>query len=183
MRRAIEAQNRPAPQVAERGANRKVVVGRLHEAVRAAGGNQAVARRSGVPLATVNNYVRGRTGMKIEPLSALAVACNVSLQWLVSGGEATATGLPAGPDFPVAVAAWPPGLGEAPPESPPAGMTGGINVQILAKAIEIVAALAGAEDFQDDPKWLARRIASAYAVLIQPDTPRDEDAAGVPTGQ
>jgi transcriptional regulator with XRE-family HTH domain len=170
--RAIDAQNRAAPQVADRGPNRDVA-SRLHDAVRAAGGNQAVARRSGVPLATVNNYVRGRNGMKIEPLSALAEACNVSLEWLVSGGESSATGLPAAPDFPTAGAAPPPGLGEARATSSPAGMTGGIDVRILAKAIEIVTAIAGAADFQDDPKGLARRIATTYAVLTEPEPSRD----------
>lgn len=154
--------------MADREANRDIA-GRLHQAVRAAGGNQAVARRAGVPLATVNNYVRGRNGMKVEPLLALAAACNVSLEWLVSGNDGSATG----PDFPTAVAAPPPGLGEAPAGSSPAGMTGGIDVRILAKAIEVVAAIAGAAEFQDDPKGLARRIATTYAVLIQPEMPRD----------
>jgi len=170
--RAIEVQKCAAAQIADRGVN-LAVAGRLREAVRAAGGNLAVARRSGVPLATVNNYVRGRNGMKIEPLSALAAACNVSLDWLVSGGEAPATGRPAGPDYPVAVAPPPPGLGEAPVELSPSSMTGAIDVHILTKAIEIVAAIAEATDFQDDPKGLARRIATTYAVLVLPETPRD----------
>ena len=171
-RRAVEAQNRPTPQVADHGAKREAAR-RLHEAVRAAGGNQAVASRSGVPLATVNNYVRGRNGMKIGPLSALAAVCNVSLEWIVSGGEASATRLPAGPDYPTADAAPPPGLGEAPAESSPAGPTDGIDVRILAKAIEIVAAIAGAADLLDDPKGLAHRIATTYAVLIEPEASRD----------
>jgi transcriptional regulator with XRE-family HTH domain len=157
------------PQIADRGSNREVA-DRLHEAVRAAGGNQAVARRSGVPLATVNNYVRGRNGMKIEPLSALAAACNVSLEWLVSGGEASATA--ACPDYPFAAAVPPPGLGEAPARSSPADMAGGVDVRMLAKAIEIVTVVAGAADFHDDPKGLARRIATTYAVLIEPEAPR-----------
>src|ERR1700733_5642332 len=98
-RPAIGMQNRPASRGADRGGNQGVAA-RLHEAVRAAGGNQAVARRSGVPLATVNNYVRGRNGMKIEPLSALAAACNVSLEWLVAGDEASKVGpMPSG-DYP-----------------------------------------------------------------------------------
>jgi transcriptional regulator with XRE-family HTH domain len=168
--RPIAARKRLALQAADRGANRDVA-GRLHEAVRAAGGNQAVARRSGVPLATVNNYVRGRNGMKIGPLSALAEACNVSLEWLVSGGDAS--GPPAVADFPTAIGAPPRGLGEAQAALSPPGMTGGIDVRILSKAIEIVAAIAEAADFRDDPKGLARRIATTYAVLIQPETSRD----------
>ncbi len=165
--RVSEAQKGCTPEIPDPGANRGVA-NRLRKAVRAAGGNLAVARRSGIPLATINNYVRGRNGMKIEPLSALAASCNVSLDWLVSGREASASGPPAFPDFPTADAA-PNGLGEAPAESPPVG----IDVRILAKAIEIVAAIAGAAEFQDDPKALARRIATTYAVLIEPDAPRD----------
>jgi transcriptional regulator with XRE-family HTH domain len=167
-----DAQNRPAAQLAGRAANREVA-GRLHEAVRAAGGNLAVARRAGVPLGTLSNYVRGRNGMKIEPLSALAVACNVSLDWLVSGTEASPTGLLIGADFPVAADAPPPGLGEAPASPPLAGMSGGIDARVLAKAIEVVAAIAGAAEFQQDPKGLARRIAATYAVLIEPDVSRE----------
>jgi transcriptional regulator with XRE-family HTH domain len=169
-RRASEAKNRPTPQVADRESNLEVA-GRLHETVRAAGGNQAVARRSGVPLATVNNYVRGRNGMKIGPLSALAAACNVSREWLVSGGEAPETA--ACPDYPFAAAVPASGLGEAAAPSSPADMAGGVDVRVLAKAIEIVTVIAGAADFRDDPKGLARRIATTYAVLIEPEVPRD----------
>ena len=168
---AAEGQRRPASHPVDRAANREVA-GRLHEAVQAAGGNLAVARRSGVPLATVNNYVRGRNGMKIEALSAVAAACNVSLQWLVSGDGTPAIRLPALPDYPVAVGASPAGLGEADATSSLAGMSGSIDVRILAKAIEIVVAIAGAAELRDDPKGLARRIATTYAVLIEPDAAR-----------
>lgn len=166
-RRAVAVLDRPEPQVADRGAIQQVAR-RLHEAVRAAGGNQAVARRSGVPLATVNNYVRGRNGMKIEPLSAIAAACNASLEWLVSGDAEVAA---ASPDFPNADAARPPGLGEARTASSPAGMPGGIDMRVLAKAVEIVAAIVGAADFRDDPKGVARRIAAIYSVLTEPESP------------
>ncbi len=169
--RADEAPRGVAPEGVDRGAKRNVAA-RLHRAVRAAGGNMAVASRSGVPLATVNNYVRGRYGMKIEPLSALAVACNVSLDWLVLGGEAAATE-PLAEAFPTGPVAPPPGLGEAQPRTSPAGMNGGIDVAVLTKAIEIVAAIAGTADFLDQPKMLSRRIATTYALLIGPEASCD----------
>jgi transcriptional regulator with XRE-family HTH domain len=166
----IGVQNRPAPRVPDRGSN-PAVAARLHEAVRAAGGNQAVARRSGVPLATVNNYVRGRNGMKIEPLSALAVACNVSLEWLVAGAGVSASGVPADAAFSTADMVRSHGLGEVQAEVPPAGMISGVDLRILTKAIEVVAAIADVADFHADSKGLARRIATTYAVLSKPERP------------
>lgn len=162
---------RPAPHLAGRGANREVAR-RLHDAVRIAGGNQAVAVRSGVPLATVNNYVRGRNGMKIEPLAAIATACDVSLEWIVSGNKASATRPLSAEAFPVAAAAPPPGLGEGEATAPLAGRNSGVNMRILAKAIEVVAMIALA-NLPDDPKELARHIATTYAVLIEPEASRD----------
>ena len=169
--RARPAPIRPAPHLAGRGANREVAR-RLHDAVRVAGGNLAVAVRSGVPLATVNNYVRGRNGMKMKPLAAIAAACNVSLEWIVSGNEASATVSPVDLAFPIADAASPPGLSEAQATAPLTGMGSRVDVRILAKAIEIVATIAGA-DLRNEPKELAHRIATTYAVLIEPEASHD----------
>jgi transcriptional regulator with XRE-family HTH domain len=194
-----EAPNRAVPTIAARAANPEAAQ-RLRQAVRAAGGNKAVAFRSGVPLATINNYVRGRNGMKIEPLAALAAACHVSLEWLVSGVAAPATAAtamaaspPASTAYPAAFAAStaaaasaaypaadppgsaapPRGLGEAPVEPWPSRPASGVDLRVLTKAIETVTAIAGAASFRDDPKGLARRIATIYAVLIEPKAPRD----------
>lgn len=65
------------------------IAARLREAIRAAGGNQAVAQRAGVPIGTVNNYVRAVSEPKAAALGALARACGVSLDWLVFNGERT----------------------------------------------------------------------------------------------
>jgi transcriptional regulator with XRE-family HTH domain len=138
----------------------------LLDTVRRAGGNQVVARRSGIPLATVNNYVRGRNGMKIGPLAAMAQACTVSLEWLVFGDVSPARR--AGADYPTASTDPPPGLGE----TPVAPFTAGdIDQRALAKAIEIVVVIAGAEDFREDTKGVARRIAATYAKLTEPEAP------------
>jgi len=126
--------------------------------VAAAGGNQAVALRSGVPLGTVNNYLRGRNGMKVDPLAALAEACGVTCQWLITGdaGEARPLGERT------------PGLGEPPADPPPVPAARGIDPGLLAKAIEITLAVAGPDAPPDNPKELARRIVSAYAILTEP---------------
>lgn len=149
-----------------RGSSRGLAA-RLRQAVRAAGGNQTVADRSGVPLATVNNYVRGRHGMKIEPLSALATACGVSLQWLVFGEAVVAS-----PGFAPVEDAAATALSEIQASISPAAAITGIDVPVLAKAIEVVQAITGTSVLRDDATGLARRIASAYAVLIQPPGPR-----------
>jgi transcriptional regulator with XRE-family HTH domain len=58
---------------------------RLRDAVRAAGGNKGVAERSGVPLSTLNSYLRGRD-MPTSALIDLAEATHVRLEWLATGG-------------------------------------------------------------------------------------------------
>lgn len=65
------------------GTPKSEIAARLREAIRAAGGNQLVAAKSGVPLGTLNNMVRGVTEPKAAALGALAEACGVSLDWLV----------------------------------------------------------------------------------------------------
>lgn len=57
---------------------------RLKEAVRAAGGNNQVAQRAGVPLSSLNSYLRGRD-MKAGQLVRLAEATGVRLEWLAAG--------------------------------------------------------------------------------------------------
>jgi hypothetical protein len=57
---------------------------RLKGAVRAAGGNTLVAQRSGVPLSSLNSYLRGRE-MKAGQLVRLAEATGVRLEWLATG--------------------------------------------------------------------------------------------------
>lgn len=61
---------------------------RLRTAVRNAGGNQHVSNVSGVPLGTLNTYIAGRE-MRASTAAKIAAACGVSLDWLVSGGDAT----------------------------------------------------------------------------------------------
>lgn len=67
----------------------KEVVGRLRSAIKAAGGPSDVARRSGIPLSTLNGYLRG-VEPKLGSLVALAEACAVSVQWLATGRESPA---------------------------------------------------------------------------------------------
>jgi hypothetical protein len=57
---------------------------RLREAVNAAGGPLAVAKSSGIPISTLQGYLRGGD-MKVSNLAALATACSVNIAWLVAG--------------------------------------------------------------------------------------------------
>ena len=59
---------------------------RLRRAVKNAGGNQQVAARANVPLASLNAYIAGRE-MRISAAYKLAEACGVSLEWLITGVE------------------------------------------------------------------------------------------------
>lgn len=57
---------------------------RLRDAVRAAGGNKAVAARVPMPVSTLNRYIAGRD-MKASALVSLAQATGVRLEWLATG--------------------------------------------------------------------------------------------------
>ena len=145
------------------------VADRLRQAVRAAGGNRAVAARSGVPVGTVNRYVRAKGGRKVAALRAIAAACGVSLQSLLTGEQ-----IPAGSDA-NAGETTPLGLGEpqaelTPPtaDAPSGPPDDGVDVTALVKAIEIVAAIDAPGHWQNDPKAVAQRIARTYAVLTKP---------------
>jgi transcriptional regulator with XRE-family HTH domain len=141
------------------------VADRLRQAVRAAAGNRAVSERSGVPLGTVNNYVGGRTGMKMTTLAKLAAACDVSLEWLVSGEKSVQVHEHPADFAPRAVT---PGFSEPPASLALPGSANEIDTAMLAKAVEIVAAIDGGARLQDDPGVVARRIATTYAVLTKP---------------
>ena len=58
-----------------------------------------VARRAGIPLPTLSNYLQGRD-MKAAALVRLAKACEVSIGWLASG-EGTPEGAASDSDIPL----------------------------------------------------------------------------------
>jgi hypothetical protein len=94
---------------------------RLKAAVRAAGGNTRVAQRAGIPLGTLNSYLRGRD-MKAGQLIRLAEATGVSLEWLATGaGSMRAGELPATP---------------APPAAAPPRLFGQVKIDRLVQAYE-----------------------------------------------
>lgn len=57
---------------------------RLKEAVRLGGGAVVVARKIGMPIPTLNNYLAGRD-MKASAMVLLAEGAGVSLDWLATG--------------------------------------------------------------------------------------------------
>jgi transcriptional regulator with XRE-family HTH domain len=161
-------QNRRHPPAANLE-SRRAVAARLRQAVHAAGGNRAVAERSGVPLGSVNNYVGARTGMKMSTLTRLAAACRVSLEWLASGDKSALTHeLPTETPLATAVAEF----SEPPGSLVPPNLATGIDTAMLTKAIEIVAAIDGGAALRDQPSLVARRIAATYAVLTKPSAQR-----------
>ena len=58
---------------------------RLRMAVKASGGNQAIATRSGTLLGTLNRYLSGSRDMKVAVLVPIARACGVTVEWLATG--------------------------------------------------------------------------------------------------
>jgi hypothetical protein len=142
---------------------------RLRAAVRAGGGNQIVSQRSGVPLSTLNNYLGGRD-MKLSAVVALADACRVSLDWLAAGRGAMHPPDPSQNDRRRAPSSNSFNDGA---DTAPVPAAARLNVAALAKAIEIVAAVAGPSSFADSPATIAERIATTYALLTRPalDTP------------
>ena len=94
---------------------------RLREALRRGGGNKVVSERSGVPLANLQTYLKGRE-MRIDTAIALAEACGVTLEWLATGKEAAA---------------------QAPAAAPPSGpqpLFQTVNMDMLGAAIDAAAA-------------------------------------------
>lgn len=67
----------PNSEIAERSS-------RLREAVKTAGGNAVVASRAGMPVGTLNRYLKGRD-MKASAMTALAQSSGVRLEWLATG--------------------------------------------------------------------------------------------------
>jgi hypothetical protein len=155
---------------------------RLRQAVRAGGGNQIVSQRSGVHLRNLSRYLAGEE-MKVSSLVALSEATNVCLDWLATGrGEMhyvprSPTGPPQGRERRVAYpqGAAPPIARTSPPgmdetaAAAPVPASNRLNITALAKAIEIVQAVAGHNAFRDTPTAVAERIATTYAVLTRPD--------------
>ena len=75
---------------------------RLRRAIKAAGGNNQVSARSGISLASLGNYLRGRD-FQTETLVALAEACGVTVEWLATGQGSSAAPPAAAPAEPPAL--------------------------------------------------------------------------------
>lgn len=128
---------------------------RLREAVHAAGGNQAVSQRSGVPLGTLNNYVAGRD-MKATALIALAEATNVTLDWLATGR---------GPMRPTPEA--PPSPTPSTPAARASNLFDTLDIDRLVRAFQAAAKIAAAEG---NPEPTTRQLVQG-ALIIYDDWP------------
>lgn len=171
---------------------------RLKETFKRVGGNAEVSRRTNIPVRTLGNYLAGRD-MPTATAVAIADACQVRLDWLLAGrGTMVDDWVPprpavpsSGPEAPARGRSGAAGGGlSAPPPPPPRppAMVSGIDLQALAKAIEIVDALSS----PTRPLKLAERahrIATAYGLLtapedelsplpMLPEPPPDEDPEG-----
>ena len=64
---------------------------RLKTAIKTAGGNKKVAEKSGIPIGTINNYLRGASEPTIQKIANIATVCSVSLDWLAYGTTLVST--------------------------------------------------------------------------------------------
>lgn len=127
---------------------------RLKAAVKAAGGNAVVAKKSGVPLGSLNNYFGGRE-MKVPAMIALADACGVTVEWLAAGR---------GPMH----------AGDAPPQQHPAATTRAgelavlrnLDVDYFRDAINMVEAEAAAENITLNRDEKAALVAEMYDQMM-----------------
>ena len=71
--------------MAYNGTSKGEVTARLADVVKLAGGPSEVSRRARLSLSTLNNYLSGRSEMKIPALVAISRACGVSMEWLATG--------------------------------------------------------------------------------------------------
>jgi AcrR family transcriptional regulator len=139
---------------------------RLREAVRAAGGNQAVARRAGIPVGTLNNYLAGRD-MKASAMIAVAGACSVSIEWLAAGRGPMRAGdqAPATPQ-------------PVPPAVPELFTT--LDMDVLAEAIRVAILLFPRRTLTDTP-WrnVARATALKYNDLAEEKAAKEAERSAI----
>lgn len=64
--------------------NSEDFISRVKFCIKIGGGPSEVARKSGIPLGSLNHYISGRE-MKVGAAAAVAKACGVSLVWLATG--------------------------------------------------------------------------------------------------
>ncbi|PCI85486.1 MAG: hypothetical protein COB24_12910 [Hyphomicrobiales bacterium] len=67
----------------------KSISKRIKYAVHKAGGNKEIAKKSNIPISTIDYYIAGKSDYKLTKLHDIASACDVSLQWLISGDQAS----------------------------------------------------------------------------------------------
>ncbi|MFT8515639.1 MAG: S24 family peptidase, partial [Acetobacter persici] len=82
-----QAQRMRNIQVSDENSDAISVGERLRHAMKKAGGNKVVAEKSGVPVGSLNHYVKGRA-MGADTAIHVARACGVPIEWLIFGESA-----------------------------------------------------------------------------------------------
>jgi hypothetical protein len=126
---------------------------RLREAIEGTGGRQAVSQRSGVPVGTIANYLRGGE-MKLSNTIALARATGVRLEWLVLG---------TGPMHENSMESGAMETGAELPATPAPGLFASVNMDILAAAYAAaLAALQANGHTTPEPRRIVQVMALLY---------------------
>lgn len=85
LQRALCSSIRQA-RVDERTERLSEIAVRLRAAVKSAGGNAEVCRKTGIPKKTLGNYLSGKVEPTAIALGKIARACGVTTDWIVGGG-------------------------------------------------------------------------------------------------
>ena len=146
-----------ATDLAENRSEQKLVE-RLRQAVEQGGGPTRVARLSGIPLRTLQNYLSGR-GMKAIWLGPLADACGVNADWLATG-----RGVPALPKgFAEAASGFSQSQSSGAPTPP--DLDHDLLTRVIREALELARMIIPGGP--PPPEWIAAAAARLYATVFE----------------
>lgn len=135
--------------------NGTLLADRLRQALRHAGSQRAVSRKSGISERSLTRFLSGQD-VKTSDLVALADACGVPIEWLAAGrGQMIPSDSPAPSTPPEA------------PKPPPLGLFNIVNVPTLADCFDATRDVFAKQGRESDTEDLVRASLLLYDLLQQ----------------
>lgn len=132
---------------------REMAAQRVRVAIRDGGGRKLVSERTGVPVSTLAQYLRGGE-MKLSNAAAIARATGVRLEWLALG---------TGPVHENSMESGAMETGAEPPGAPAPGLFASVNMDLLAAAhAAALAALQANGHTNPEPRRIVQVMALLY---------------------